>query len=117
MAIYAVLVDRPVDTRHLSGVVLDRLAAVDDHRRGDEGKGFIGGFEVGRDRPWHHLVVLRESAVDDAEDFGGTAGHTVAGKNIAKKWVIRTEQVGREVNRVSKTDPHGLIDGSHYWSL
>jgi hypothetical protein len=30
---------------------------------------------------------------------------------------VRTEQAGREVNRVSKTDPHGLIDGSHYWSL
>jgi hypothetical protein len=62
-------------------------------------------------------VVFHESAVDDAEDFGGAAGHTVAGKNIAKQGVVRTEQVGREVNRVSKTNPHGLIDGSHYWSL
>jgi hypothetical protein len=117
MAVYAVLVDRPVDIRHLSGVVLDRLAAVDDRRRGDEGKGSSEGIEVGRDRPWHRSVVLRESAVDDAEDFGRTAGHSGAGKHITKQGVVRTEQVGREVNRVSKTDPHGPIDGSHYWSL
>ena len=50
MSVDAVLVNRPVDGRHLSGIVLDRLATGNDQRRRHKADGRSERFEVCGDR-------------------------------------------------------------------